>query len=73
MGVDFTIIEGKGPKILSPVRDYSSAERINPLYDVEKQVPFLGPILKVGSSFSFIKSHFNKYVRFPVVAKRDGR
>ena len=47
MGVDFTIIEGKGPKILSPIRDYESAATVKPLYDVDTQVPFLAPILKV--------------------------
>ena len=48
MGVDFTIIEGKGPKILDPIRDYQSAERVKPLHDVASQVPFLSPILKVS-------------------------
>ena len=47
MGVDFTIIEGKGPKIIDPIRDEISASRVKPLHDVETQVPFLGPILKV--------------------------
>jgi len=48
MGVDFTIVEGKGPKILNPVRTEADIDSIKPLYDVEKQVPFLGPILKVS-------------------------
>ena len=47
MGVDFTIVEGKGPKIIDPIRDEISAARVKPLHDVETQVPFLGPILKV--------------------------
>ena len=46
MGVDFTIVEGKGPKIIDPIRDNIGASRVKPLYDVETQVPFLGPILK---------------------------
>lgn len=47
MGVDFTIVEGKGPKILDPIRDRQSADRVQPLHDVASQVPFLSPILKV--------------------------
>ena len=47
MGVDFTIIEGKGPKILSPIRTWADADKVAPLQDVDTQVPFLGPILKV--------------------------
>ena len=47
MGVDFTIIEGKGPKIIAPIRDRAAVDAVRPLHDVETQVPFLGPILKV--------------------------
>lgn len=47
MGVDFTIIEGKGPKILKPLRTKEDIAEVTPLHDVDKQVPFLGPILKV--------------------------
>lgn len=46
MGIDFTIIENKGPKISNPIRDKLDIDLIKPLYDVEKQVPFLGTILK---------------------------
>jgi uroporphyrinogen-III decarboxylase len=49
MGVDFTIIEKKGPKIASPIRTAADAAAVRPLQDVESQVPFLGPILKVPS------------------------
>ena len=48
MGVDFTIIEGKGPKIIAPIRDRAAVDAVRPLHDVETQVPFLGPILKVN-------------------------
>jgi uroporphyrinogen-III decarboxylase len=47
MGVDFTIIEGKGPKIANPIRSEADIKAIKPLYDIESQVPFLGEILKV--------------------------
>jgi uroporphyrinogen decarboxylase len=47
MGVDFNIIEKKGPKITSPIRTKADADAVRPLHDVESQVPFLGPILKV--------------------------
>ena len=46
MGVDFTIVEGKGPKIVNPVREKKDVDAIRPLEDVDAQVPFLGPILK---------------------------
>lgn len=46
LGVDFTIIEGKGPKILSPIRAIDDVNAIKTMYDVDTQVPFLGPILK---------------------------
>lgn len=46
MGVDFTIVEKKGPKILNPIRSTEDIKNIKPLYDVDSQVPFLGPILK---------------------------
>ena len=46
MGVDFTIVEGKGPKIINPVREKKDVDAIRPLQDVDSQVPFLGPILK---------------------------
>ena len=58
MGVDFTIVEGKGPKIIDPIRDESSAAKVKTLYDVETQVPFLGPILKVWKLFIFLIQFF---------------
>lgn len=47
MGVDFTIIEGKGPKILHPIKSQEDIDKIRVLNDVSTEVPFLGPILKV--------------------------
>jgi uroporphyrinogen decarboxylase len=46
MGVDFTIIEGKGPKIANPIRSAADVAAVKPLQDVDSQVPFLGPILR---------------------------
>lgn len=50
MGLDFTIVPGKGPKILKPIRSISDVENLNVILDVDRQVPFLGPILKVISA-----------------------
>lgn len=47
MGVDFTIIEGKGPKILSPIKDQADIDKIRVLENIADEVPFLGPILQV--------------------------
>eukprot|EP01035_Chromulina_nebulosa_P025522 gene25522-33316_t len=46
MGVDFTIIEGKGPKILSPIKDQADVDKIRILENIADEVPFLGPILQ---------------------------
>jgi uroporphyrinogen decarboxylase len=46
MGVDFTIIEGKGPKIANTIKSRSDLDRIKVLSDVDKEVPFLRPILQ---------------------------
>lgn len=45
MGVDFTIIPGKGPKIQNPVKSRGDIEAITVLQDVGTQVPFLKEIL----------------------------
>ena len=47
LGVDFTIIPGKGPKILNPLRTTEDVAALKPMHDVALQVPFLGPILQV--------------------------
>mmetsp|Transcript_1501 Transcript_1501/g.2519 ORF Transcript_1501/g.2519 Transcript_1501/m.2519 type:complete len:387 (+) Transcript_1501:109-1269(+) len=46
MGIDFDIIPGKGPKIKKPIASKADIEVLGPITDVDKQVPFLGPILK---------------------------
>eukprot|EP01035_Chromulina_nebulosa_P019135 gene19135-24974_t len=46
IGVDFTMVESKGPKIISPLRDAHAISQLKPIHDVDKQVPFLGTILK---------------------------
>jgi uroporphyrinogen-III decarboxylase len=47
MGIDFTIIPGKGPKIHRPLSGREDILSLTGLVDVERQVPFVGPILKV--------------------------
>jgi uroporphyrinogen-III decarboxylase len=48
--VDFTIIPGKGPKILNPIKTKEDVAALKPMHDVAQQVPFLGPILQVINS-----------------------
>lgn len=52
MGIDFTIIPGKGAKILKPIESKHDILALKPIVDVESQVPFLGPILKVNEKLS---------------------
>lgn len=47
LGVDFTIIPGKGPKIINPIKTKEDVAALKPMHDVAMQVPFLGPILQV--------------------------
>ena len=54
LGVDFTIIPGKGPKILNTIKTPEDVAALKPMHDVALQVPFLGPILQVHNAFSFI-------------------
>jgi len=46
LGIDFTIIPGKGPKILKPLSTLEDIQALGQIHDVDTQVPFLGPILK---------------------------
>jgi uroporphyrinogen decarboxylase len=46
MGIDFTIVEGKGPKIVDCIKSQDDLGRIKILSDVDKEVPFLRPILQ---------------------------
>lgn len=48
MGIDFTIIPGRGPKILSPVRDGMDVAGLKAVHDPHKQLPFLGVTLQVN-------------------------
>jgi uroporphyrinogen decarboxylase len=45
MGVDFTIVPGKGPKILNPVSSAADIDAIRILEDPSTQIPFLKEIL----------------------------
>lgn len=45
LGVDFTIIEGKGPKISQPIRSLDQVQKLSKLVDIDKQLPFIRPIL----------------------------
>ena len=47
IGIDFTVVSGKGPKIFKPIASMSDIEALGAITDVDAQVPFLGPILKV--------------------------
>jgi len=47
MGIDFTIVPGQGPKILKPLRSENDVRTLSAIVDTERQVPFLGPTLKV--------------------------
>ncbi len=58
MGIDFTIIEGKGPKILSPIKDQADVEKVRVLENIKEEVPFLGPILQVSLSYSFVNTTY---------------
>ena len=45
LGVDFTIVEGKGPKILKPISSAQDVADVKPFHDISTQLPFLRPIL----------------------------
>jgi uroporphyrinogen decarboxylase len=45
MGVDFTIVPGKGPKIMNPIKTQEDVEAIQVLQDPATQVPFIQEIL----------------------------
>ena len=49
MGVDFTMIPGKGPKIINPISTENDIEDLKLLSDVDNEVPFLRPILQVSA------------------------
>lgn len=45
LGVDFTIVEGKGPKIAYPIRSMEQINNLGKLHDIDTQLPFLRPTL----------------------------
>lgn len=47
MGIDFTIVPGRGPKILSPVRNGMDVAGLQAVHDPHLQLPFLGATLQV--------------------------
>jgi len=50
LGVDFTIVEGKGPKIADPIRSKDQIDKIGKFYDIDKQLPFLSTTIKALSA-----------------------
>eukprot|EP01040_Poterioochromonas_malhamensis_P001951 gene1951-2085_t len=46
LGVDFTIIEGKGPKIHHPISTAGDVDKIGKMHDPQLQIPFIEKILK---------------------------
>lgn len=61
MGIDFTIVPGKGPKILKPIASKSDITALKKIEDVESQVPFLGPILKVCYCIAHIFVRYHEH------------
>jgi len=51
LGIDFSIIEGKGPKIAEPIRSQEQIDSMKPLHDIHSQIPFIKPILQVTVLF----------------------
>lgn len=47
MGIDFTMVESKGPKILNPIKGREDIDRMKLIEDGNSQIPFIGQILKV--------------------------
>ena len=47
MGIDFTMISGKGPHIIKPIRSKLDIDALKPLVEVDIQVPFIRPALEV--------------------------
>lgn len=68
MGIDFTIVPGKGPKILKPIASQSDISSLKRIVGVENQVPFLGPILK-ATEFSMLHCSFVTLVRTSCVSE----
>ena len=54
MGIDFTMVENKGPKILNPIKSAEDIEKLRLIEDGNSQIPFVGSILSVGHSYLLI-------------------
>lgn len=65
MGVDFAIVEGKGPKISKPIRSAQDIADVKPLHNVGKQVPFLAPILQALSKETAGKTSLIGFIGAP--------
>jgi uroporphyrinogen-III decarboxylase len=52
MGIDFTIVPGKGPKIINPISTADDVASLHALEDPATQLPFVSTILKVHYNIS---------------------
>lgn len=54
LGIDFSIVPGKGPVIKNPIRSETDIKRIaNIKYSPDVQLPFIRTILQVILSFTY--------------------
>jgi uroporphyrinogen decarboxylase len=58
LGVDFSIVEGKGPRFERPLRTTEDIKNVGKMVDVDAQLPFLSPILKVQQTLVFCMMKF---------------
>jgi uroporphyrinogen decarboxylase len=65
LGVDFTIIEGKGPKIATPIQSISQIKNLNKLVDIDRQIPFIRPILQSLSKETLGKTSLIGFIGAP--------
>ena len=63
LGVDFTIVEKKGPKILNPLRDQADVDALKPMHDVATQVRLHTPI-HISPSFVTLHAHAHAHQSF---------
>ncbi len=47
MGIDFTMVPNKGPKILNPIVSRRDVEEVKLITDANSQLPFVGQTLRV--------------------------
>lgn len=47
MGIEFTMISGKGPYIMHPIRTKADVAALKPLVEIDSQLPFIRPTLEV--------------------------